>query len=468
MKKLLRKYTIGIILEDMKNKMLTVYLYLLFFFLNISYSQVPTKYVTYENLPECDYENLIMPVTPEEQAYLVYFDYYNGFDSSFVENSVGEFTVLDSSGRIIKLLYFTEAFNFLNRLTKVWGENNVGTDSILTQLSRTIPFTYPENSKVRFFRFTKVATPCNKWREPDSTAFRDWWEQARLAIPNSILDTSVWVIQLVRLADHSVIFTLDSIAVLPNGNSWVAPFVGREPDKSTHVVNLPNEYAYDSVYLRVEVRRFGPTPFGMELITAYIPSICPLSKIYDYGPNNELGFSRRKCNLNYDSLSKILFVRLARYFDSVKTANGGTLPDYIYEYPYNIATLAHESEVLADSLERMCDIRERARIIYSSDTVVSRKMEKKKIIVYEPIPQNLGNKNYLLKVKILCRADMFSGFLVLQDIRGRFLEKINVKLVKGLNFLEIPIENIASQWVGLMLISDDNTPCSYTGTVLLR
>lgn len=447
----------------MKNKILNTYLYLLFILFNISYSQVPTKYATYENLPECDYENLIMPVTPEEQAYLVYFHYYNNFDSSSVENRVGEFSVLDSSGRIIKLLYFTEAFNFLDKLTRVWGDNNVGTDSILTQLSRTIPFIYPENSKVRFFRFTNVGTPCNKWREPDSTAFRDWWDRARLSIPNSILDTSVWVIQLVRLADHSVIFTVDSIAVLPNGNSWVAPFVGMEPEKSTHVVNLPNEYAYDSVYLRVEVRRFGPTPFGMMLTTAYIPFICPLSKRYDYGPNNE--FFEVKCNLNFDSLSKILFVRLVRYFDSVKTANGGTLPVYIYEYPYNIEVLADVSEVLADSLKRMFDIRERAKIIYS-DTVVSDFYRKKKIIIYEPISQNLGNMNYLLKVKILCRTDMFSGFLVLNDIKGRLLKKINVKLVKGLNFLEIPLESVASKWVGLMLISDDNTPCSYTGTVL--
>lgn len=136
----------------MKNKLFVGCLYLLFIVLNISYSQVPTKYVTYENLPECDYENLIMPVTPDEQAYLVYFDYFNIFDSSFVQNTVGEFSVLDSLGKIIKLLYFTEAFNFLNTVgKKVWGDNNVGTDSILTRLSRTIPFTYPENSKVRFF-----------------------------------------------------------------------------------------------------------------------------------------------------------------------------------------------------------------------------------------------------------------------------------------------------------------------------
>lgn len=451
--------------------MKTKVLFFVFLF-TISYfalCQNPSKYAVYENLPECDYDNIIMPVTPEEQAYLVYFDYFNIFDSIFVQNTIGEFSILNSNDETIKLLFFINAFNLLEGLGKIWGSNAVGTDSILTQISRTIPFTYPPNSKIRFFRFVQLGIPCGKWREPESEdVFQNWWEKARLAIPNSILDTSVWVIQLVRLSDNLILHTLDSLVVFPNGNSWIAPIVGHEPNKSTHIVDLPNQYANDSVYIRVEVRRYGPTPYGMKLTTSYVPAIYPLSLVYDYGPNNESQYTV-KCNLNFDTLAKIFFSRLVNYFELVKNSNNGTIYESILSFRYNLLTLEDVSENLADSLRKMYNI-SRFNKEVTHDTLALPNFEilqNRKLFIHQTNIVSLGNNNYLLRLKINCRMNDLDGQIAVYDLQGRLLKDIkSVHFAKGLNTIEIPLENMNTRFVNILVIPKIEEPYSSAKVIL--
>lgn len=450
---------------EMKTKVLfTVFIFTVYFV----FSQTPSKYAVDENLPECSYDNIVMPVTPEEQAHLVYFDYFNVFDSIFVQNTIGEFSILNSNGTRNKLLYFANAFDLLDNHGKIWGSNGRGTDSILTQISRTIPFTYPVNSKIRFYRLVQLGIPCGKWRAPESDeVFNNWWDRARFAIPNSILDTSVWLIQLVRSSDNSVLHTIDSVAVLPNGDSWVAPFVGFEPDKSTHIVDLPNEYANESVYLRVEVRRYGPTPFGMKLTTAYVPAIYPLSLVYDYGPNNT--YFTVKCKLNFDTLAKMFFARLVNYFNSIKATNNGVIPESVLSNNYNLAVLEDVSETLADSLMKMFNIGHLSNGIYHDTTTVSYfdKFKNRNLFVHQPHVVKLGNKNYLVKIRINCRMNESTGQIVFYDLQGRFLKEIKpVRLAKGLNTIEVPLENIDTRIVSILFIPDSNEPLTFLKAAL--
>ncbi|MFA6572522.1 MAG: hypothetical protein WCT77_14935, partial [Bacteroidota bacterium] len=266
---------------------------------------------------QCDSNNAVFASNPENVRYLKYFNYLNRFDSASVMYTFGETRICTDSTteRILLKILFDSKFVY-------YGDSSTqGVDNILTNVSETNTFVYSRNSRIKFFRKMSKIVPCGVGfgggggsGEETFTDEDYFWYTGQ----NRISDHSQWVLQLLKTSDRTVVFTVDSVGIAPNPDSILALRYGTNPTLMNHEINLPNEWADSSVFLRIQIYRTGPTPYVMEMkILSYVIS-SSTNLEYIHPLNN-------KCSdQEWERLEEKYFFELLTYCDSVKI-NGGRL-----------------------------------------------------------------------------------------------------------------------------------------------
>ncbi len=310
--------------------------------------------------PDCNYNDFILSIGKENERYLVYAGYFNFFDTCDISCSIGEFRWVDSNG-VVNRIYLNLNPEICNR-NKPWvvklfgneyvlGSSEPGEDSLLTNAVRSEVFRYKPNSKIYFFRELRAARSCEGISPEDTTVFScpDIPLFFHIDFLNCILDTSEWVIQLVRAEDHQILTTIDSVGFLPNGNCPYAIAYGNEPYRMNHIRDLPDEFANLDVYIRISARRWGPTPFG--LLFGIIISRANFSAFEEYmeceGTNGILG---RKCNFEWSRFNRFYYEKVIEYLDSIVAVNNR--PPYYSELPRNRYFLFSDTDYNALILNR--------------------------------------------------------------------------------------------------------------------
>lgn len=296
------------------------------------------KIYSFGNCPDCDFSNSILSIKPDDARYLTYLEYQNAFDNADVRCSIGEFRIIDSSGTIKRLFWefdttkldttFENAYQRAPGFFSLLGQTQTGEDQILTSVAKTESFVYTPHSTLKFYRELSLGVYCSTIRrEPDTNLLScdelPFW----LGVDNAILDTSEWVIQLVNESSGAILAVLDSVGFMPNGSNDLGIPYGTNPTRMNQIRQLPDEYAGERVYIRVSVRRFGPTPYGMFFNIG--TSRINMSSFREYGVCCE--HSGDSCNFNLYKLDHYYYQKVIEYLDSIVAANNR--PPKTWELP---------------------------------------------------------------------------------------------------------------------------------------
>lgn len=298
-----------------------------------------SKGYSFNNCPDCDFSNSIISINPENDRYLTYLEYQNVFDSADVRCSIGEFRIIDSSGTIKRLFWkfdttkldtsYANSYKRRSGIYSLLGQTQLGEDQILSSVAKTESFVYASHSTLKFFRALSLGVPCGVvQREPDTNLLScddlPFW----LGVDNAILDTSEWVIQLISETTGSVLAVLDSVGFMPNDTNDLGIPYGTNPTRMNQTRQLPDEYAGERVYIRVSVRRYGPTPYGMFFNIG--TSRINMSSFREYGIccNGEPDYS---CNFDIRKFDYYYYQKVIEYLDSIVAVNNR--PPKTWELP---------------------------------------------------------------------------------------------------------------------------------------
>jgi hypothetical protein len=207
-------------------------------------------------------------IKPEEHRVLWYAQFRNTFDSAQVSYTFGELQRHTSSGSQPVWLAISggDALNKNHPGVQIVGQDEIGVDNVLLNAARSVPFLIPEDGAQLSFMRVAQAETCYDVPESDRSESGDWNpSQSRfMAGKGRVLDTSVFILEIVDVGTQSVLCIVDSIAILPNPHSLYAPRVGSYPDSVyRRFINLPSSTWGKIVFARVRVERYGPTDFGM-------------------------------------------------------------------------------------------------------------------------------------------------------------------------------------------------------------
>ncbi|MFW6222400.1 MAG: hypothetical protein ACOC3T_02185 [Bacteroidota bacterium] len=258
---------------------------------------------------DCDTLHTRYAVSPEDQKYLTYLHYNNTFDSASTTYKIGEIRTIsgnDTAYHNIHYYYFDYQM--------LVGIPDQGVDTLLQQFGHTEDLTYSDGAKLKFYRLLNCDQLCGEEFDPEGDDIggtgdwrADYWRVGR----GTVLDRTEWVLQMVDAQTDSVLAVLDSVGVAPNPNSALAQRYGTDPDYANHEADLPEQYENRRIYLRISPRRYGPTPYGMDMNFITIPA--SLSTYYEISPN---GF--KKTTSQCDSLLREKFFDyLIDYCDSM-------------------------------------------------------------------------------------------------------------------------------------------------------
>lgn len=209
-------------------------------------------------------------VKPEEHRALWYAQFRNTFDSAQVSYTIGEFYRHTSSGSqpVWLAISNSDALNKNHPGVQIAGQDECGIDNLLLNAARSVPFEVPATGgQISFMRVAAAAT-CFDVPESDRSESGDWDpSQSRfMAGKGRVLDTSVFVVEIVEVGTQAVLGIVDSIAILPNPNVLYAPRVGSNPDSVyRRFIPLPSTTWGKTVFARIRMERYGPTPYGMVL-----------------------------------------------------------------------------------------------------------------------------------------------------------------------------------------------------------
>lgn len=240
---------------------------------------------------------------PENAQFLQYFLVWNRFDSAMVLYRLGEVQI--SSGGISQRVLLDP---MISPPTTLGGANNQGEDLSLRASAHTNHFILPASGEISYFQELAVGKlPC----DPD-TSHHQKGNEPGSDVRLYLLDKSEFVLQLVRASDDSVITVLDSVGVNAQPSQVSNTFYGNPLLPGLRKRNIPSGYAGQEAYIRISPRRYGPTPYGMELqkIQDWVNS----TALWD--STGMIPFTRQQI----DTLWEQSFQEYIVYCDSVKTA----------------------------------------------------------------------------------------------------------------------------------------------------
>lgn len=275
-------------------------------------------------------DNILTAHTPENYNYLRYNNFRNVFDSATIECTIGEFRVKING--VWKNVPLHLNFNGSEISDTVQGEQIA-----ITTFSKTVPFSPVGATEIKFFRKQLIGMPCGTqdppWRNPSVgeacamtlpqvTDSVDIWNQRPWRAPyNSILDTTEFVIRLVRASNNQVLAIIDSVGILPNGNSYCVPRYGFQPVLYNHTRPFPAISATDSVYFSIVPKRRGASQYGIGFMQAS-SDVFPYSARYEYSPTGPFRISKA----DVKRIDSAYFSRLIAYCDSIVLSSKPCLP----------------------------------------------------------------------------------------------------------------------------------------------
>lgn len=207
------------------------------------------------------------------KRYLWYCWLRNAFDTCNVDYQFGEVRVGKGDSLQPVLLSLRKDEVNIGSTISPWfyGLDNPGIDTLLRKRCRTQPFYVPDSSTIEFFRLLSVSLGCGKRREgvkdtliippqPVNMIAAQW-----KLYEGCVLDTTEFVLELVRASDEAIIAVLDSVGVVPNPTSQLIQHYGTNPTMRTLRVPIPQQAWGTIAYVRVSPRRYGPTPLGLQM-----------------------------------------------------------------------------------------------------------------------------------------------------------------------------------------------------------
>lgn len=270
---------------------------------------------------------MIFPIKPEDQNYLRYLYFRNQFDSAEITCFFGEYRLINGGN--------TTRINIINAMPHnavLEGDSAQGENSNLLPYSRTENFTMPPSgtSQLSFYRnMTLYNIPCGSGGggagggevgEGGVDGNGSHW----LIGQGKIHDKTEFVTKLIRASDNAVLAVLDSVGVNTNPSSDTVFVYGTSPVKTKQTRILPTGYGGTSVYLQLSPRRYGSTPFGIDL-KHYCDVPWNFSSVID-----SMGHGSQDSTLE-DSILIVQKTLLFNYCDSIISATGHLPQDSIMD-----------------------------------------------------------------------------------------------------------------------------------------
>jgi len=265
----------------------------------------------------------IFPVHDYEQKFLRYNTYYNEFDSAGVIAKIGEFTVNSGGNTLLIPLQFSE------ETRSVTGSSNQGIDSILMNAGFSKSFILPSSScSISFFRWYRVvAIPPNSGKFKDTIYTNNSYDQYWNVGVGKVIDTSIFVVRLVRSSNNSIIATIDSVGVVANLTTTYLQRFGTNPDSLYNMVSLTGLPTNDSVRFQIVPIRHGSTPYGMAFHQEgmWVNHSALVA--------NSNGEWKLRESASVDTLNTQYYNKICTYYDSCISANGKLPLPLVYYVP---------------------------------------------------------------------------------------------------------------------------------------
>lgn len=384
------------------------------------------------------YSNIIYDIGLDNARYLRYLYIHNKFDSADVSYQLGELRLFNNT--IEKKLIFKRTFD---EKDVIQGDSTIGIDYKLLDHTITDTITIPENASLSYFRQLGVSLSClfDKPIDTDRNGFggeaSKWQDYLWVAGQNRIHDDTEFILEVVKTSDSSVVGIIDSVGVLKNPNTVIAPVYGTNPNKVNHLKPIDSSLFGMNVFFRVKVKRDGSTPYGCTL--AKIPYWVSQSSFIEYDSIKSVKIISSE---DFDTIINEYFYNTMQYCDSVKRSTGwlpGYLPDgkvftaiqdsiFLNTFFKKVFWQGDTIMVEKDSIEYA------ARI--TTDELITRNHQKKDLIkVISVSPQPTEDD---ITLTLNSKIDFFDIEINLFDIQGRKLNRIwSGKLHSGQNIIEI-------------------------------
>jgi len=292
-------------------------------------------------------------ITNEHNRHLWTVYVMNQFDSAWVEYHFGEVQLLTAGGiQFVDMRVALDDYLAGTMGRKIAGQAAIGIDSALLPHGHSKTFSVPPSGgsvqMVRdFVAYTCYPIDYDRGSGPGDTNLTSWTDARWWVGADRIMDRSDIMIDVIDEASGDVLGTIDSVTSMPNPMSNMAIRGGTAVDSSIIVRTLPASAHGKDVYLRVRIRRTGPTPYGMVMRKMW--GIIPLSRTMGFRPlpetpTQQLSWSDQKKAHN-DSVYSQFFDELMAYAMAYADTTGCT-PDVpnLHAFPESYATIMQQWE----------------------------------------------------------------------------------------------------------------------------
>lgn len=397
-----------------------------------------------------------------DEGKLSYYEFDDHFDSVGISCTIGEFRLLLDSitERVIPIQYESIPSEGIK------GIPDRGLDTFLLNFTRTDTFTIPSNATLFFFRLLRRGFPFLPIPLDSSLSPPHWTDAYWVTPPGWIQDTVIFVTELRRASDNTVLAVLDSVGVYPNRQSWFPVRFGTEPNRTRHFRSLPSELAGTTAYVQIKAYRYGPTPYGLHLFRSL--EWCSLSTMMEYD-SSAIAEGRGIWAISeaeMDSLSHAYYATLRAYLDFGLAATG-KLPPHIPPFAFVLdSAIRADYEARYGGYPREFD----PEFVFVLDTIwgdTSARMIRGKLtgitstaissISFISVTVDGNASPPVLHLKIVTSQPLPGSTISIIDVLGRDLGLIwNSNLQSGSNELQIPLPQSLSTGQYFLILRDQH------------
>jgi len=250
-------------------------------------------------------------ITEEQTNLNRCFTVVNDFDTAMVFYMFADVRINTASGSFDVPL----SRNIIELPTQSYrSQSTQGVLNDLNEFLTTESFYLPENTtSIEFFR--QVATNWDPCAEHSGSNNDGFW---------GVPDRTDYSVELIKVSNDQLVLTLDSVTALPSTedtNHWV----GTNVALSYHIIPINvMTIGADEYYLRVKIKRFGPSPHGLQASDnySYVNVSTLWSKYGDYiSTEGETSY--------FDTLNTMFRSQLITHLDSIYTSS----PNVFVSFP---------------------------------------------------------------------------------------------------------------------------------------
>ncbi len=294
-----------------------------------------------QGLAQVSVDEIITAHTPDYARFLRYHSITSSFDSVTLHYQIGEFWVHTRDGQwkpICLAIPQTLSIPHVGWPYRVITDTAQGDAQSLLPYLQSVPFECESLDSIRFYRVFRLGVDCRVNIAPigadtfdvapgDGNPYLDRWRNVFWVVPEStITDQREFVVQLCDAESDSVLVSIDSVGVLPNGDRKLVPRYGTDPTPYSHVRALPS-LGSRRAYIQIVPRRYGGFVNDGFCLQAPIQAKFNHSLLFEPQPTGDWA--------RYDSatsaalvwkIDSLYFVRLIAYCDSIVTSAEPCLP----------------------------------------------------------------------------------------------------------------------------------------------